>query len=160
MPGKLELDKQDLVLNGAGIREKYFMDMYVCGLYLMNKSKEEKIIKEADEKMAIRLVIVSGLVTNTKMQEAVRVGFEKSTHNNTSFIKNQIEQMITAFSEPIKKGDVYEIFYTPGTGSMIYKNGIQKEVIKGLYFKQSLFGIWLGDNPAHRTLKAEMLGME
>jgi len=45
MPGKLMVDKQDLVLNGAGIREKYFVDMLVCGLYLKNKSKEELKIK-------------------------------------------------------------------------------------------------------------------
>ncbi|MEA3471658.1 MAG: chalcone isomerase family protein [Thermodesulfobacteriota bacterium] len=29
---------------------------------------------------------------------------------------------------------------------------------KGLEFKKALFGIWLGDKPAQRSLKKEMLG--
>ena len=158
MPGKVVVEKQDLILNGAGIREKYWIDLYVCGLYLTTRSSDSQKIQDANEKMAIRLHIISSFVTNERMQDAVRVGFEKSTHNNTAGLEEKINVVIGAFSDPIKVDDVYEIYYTPAGGSVIYKNGVQKTIIEGLYFKQVLFGIWLGDNPAHKELKEELMG--
>jgi hypothetical protein len=157
-PGHILSDKDPLFLNGAGIREKYFMDMYVCGLYLKNRSNDPSTILNADEKMGLRLVIVSSMVSNSVMQKAVREGFEKSTNNNTAPIKKEIETFITAFSDEIKKGDSFELNYVPGTGCVISKNGIEKTRIGGLPFKTALFGIWLGPNPAHEELRNNLLG--
>jgi hypothetical protein len=157
-PGHIVADKEALFLNGAGIREKYFMDMYVCGLYLPKRSTDAAQIMNADEKMSLRLQIVSSMVSNSVMQKAVREGFEKSTNKNTAPIKNEIETFIKAFSDPINKGDNFELNYYPGTGCVIYKNGVKKVQIPGLAFKKALFGIWLGPNPAHEDLRNSLLG--
>jgi hypothetical protein len=157
-PGHIIAEKDALFLNGAGIREKYFMDMYVCGLYLKNRSTDPNTILNADEKMGLRLVIVSSMVSNSVMQKAVREGFEKSTNNNTAPIKKEIETFITAFSDEIKKGDAFELNYVPGTGCVVTKNGVEKTRIAGLAFKKALFGIWLGSNPAHEELRNDLLG--
>ena len=39
MPNNLKIDNSELILNGAGLREKWFLDLYVGGLYLTKKMK-------------------------------------------------------------------------------------------------------------------------
>lgn len=158
MPDSVKSGDASLVLNGAGIRVKFFMDMYVGGLYLQQKSSDAAAIINADELMAVRLQIVSGLITSEKMEDAVREGFEKSTNENTAPIQQEIENFINVFREKINVNDIYEFFYVPGKGMAVYKNGAPASVIPGIAFKKALFGIWIGDNPAQKNLKEGMLG--
>ncbi|MBU2038998.1 MAG: chalcone isomerase family protein, partial [Gammaproteobacteria bacterium] len=61
---QLTLNGQELTLNGAGVRSKFFLDVYVAALYLGNKSNDAAAIIAADEPMAIRLHIVSGMINS------------------------------------------------------------------------------------------------
>lgn len=149
--------KDKLVLNGGGTRTKYFMGMYVGGLYLPEKSKEADKIIAANSSMVIRMCIISGLITSDKMKTAVEEGFEKSTAGKQETFKTQIAEFQKAFSDPIAKGDVFDIVYTAEKLS-IYKGGKLKGEIEGLDFKKAVFGIWLGKEPADSDLKEGMLG--
>ena len=144
---------------GGGIRKKFFIDVYVAALYLQHKSADGVAIVKADEAQAVRLTIVSGLVTSDKMVEATTEGFEKSTNGNTAPIKDRMNAFMSVFKkEPIVKGDVFDFIYTPAAGVQVIKNGKQLSIVKGLDFKTALFGIWIGANPVDKTLKGEMLG--
>ena len=156
-PNSFIAGKDNLVLNGGGVRKKYWMEMYVAGLYLSSKSKDADQIVTSNSPMAIRICIVSGLISSAKMREAVEEGFKKSTNDNTIAYKDKIEKFQNAFSEPIKIGDVFDIVHTAELIS-IYKNNIPKIEIPGLDFKKAVFGIWLGINPADENIKAGMLG--
>lgn len=159
VPDYIYASGQKLILNGAGMRNKYYMDLYLCALYLVNKSKDAKSIMEADETMSIRLHIVSNWVTNTRMQLAIREGFNKSTNNNTKHIQQEIEMMTNAFSEKIVKDDVFETHYIPGKGCMVFKNAKHLCTIHGIEFKKALFGIWLSpNNPNHNELRKQLTG--
>ncbi|HEX4938642.1 MAG TPA: chalcone isomerase family protein, partial [Candidatus Kapabacteria bacterium] len=46
----------------------------------------------------------------------------------------------------------------PNEGVKIFKNNELKNTVAGQEFKQALFGIWLSDKPAQKSLKDEMLG--
>ena len=158
LPESLEVAKSKLILNGAGVRSKFFIDLYVGGLYLQNKSNNPREIIEKDELMAIRLHIISSLITSKKMENATREGFENATKGNTEPIKSQIEQFISVFKEKIEENDIFDLIYLPEKGLEVYKNGELKSRIEGLAFKRALFGIWLSDKPAQNSLKEEMLG--
>lgn len=147
-----------VVLNGGGTREKYWMDMYVGALYLPEKNRDASAIVAANKSMAIRVCIVSSLITSDKMMTAVKEGFEKSTGGKQDAFKDKITQFQKAFSEEIKKGDVFDIVYAAETIS-IYKNSIVRAEIPGLDFKRAVFGIWLGIDPADEGLKEGMLGI-
>lgn len=149
--------KDKLVLNGGGTREKYWMDLYVAGLYLTSKSKDAASIVSANSSMAIRICIVSGMITSEKMTEAVDEGFKKSTGGKEANFKAQITEFKKAFADPIKVSDVFDIVYA-GEKITITKNGAVKGEIDGLDFKKAVFGIWLGKEPADNDLKAGMLG--
>jgi len=159
MPDTLKSGSDTLVLNGAGQRSKFFIDAYVSGLYLKQKSRNAASIINADEKMAIRLQITSGLISGKRMAESTNEGFNKSTNGNTAKIRSRINRFISVFKSGIKKGDAYNIIYFPGIGIKVYKNGVYKITVKGNDMKRALFGIWLGRKPPTGKLKRQMLGM-
>ena len=161
LPKKVQFNEKTLILNGGGLREKFWIDLYVGGLYLPSKMNSAQRIIQANQPQAIKLVIVSSLISSEKMEEAVEEGFEKSTNGNTKPLRAKIDKFKSFFStEPIKKDDIFDIVYIPGKGTIVYKNNKIIGTVEGLEFKRALFGIWLGDEPADEDLKEGMLGLE
>jgi hypothetical protein len=160
LPASEQFGKYELNLNGAGVREKFWIDLYVGALYLSNPSSDGNQVLNADEAMAVKLHIVSKLISSEKMIDAVREGFENSTNDNTKPIESKIEKFIGFFEDEITKGDIFDITYQPGKGVVAYKNGKEKGIIEGMEFKKALFGIWLSNNPADDDLKEGMLGKD
>lgn len=159
LPNTLKFNDQALTLNGTGIRTKALMlKLYSAGLYLTKKSNDPKAIINADETMAIQLVITSSFVSSEAMSEAVEEGFDASTDGNMKPIKAEIKKFMSFFNEEIVEKDKFDITYQKGKGSVMYKNGKELGVIEGLEFKKALFGIWLGKYPADDDLKEGLLG--
>ncbi|PPK51546.1 chalcone isomerase family protein [Marinobacter persicus] len=158
MPDTYAWEGKELKLMGAGTRSKWFMDLYVAGLYLTEESGKAKAILEADEPQRIALQITSGMITSERMTEAVLEGFETSTGGNTAPIQPDIDRFIGVFDEPIKEGDEFSLVYVPGKGVNVLKNGKYQDTIGDLAFKQALFGIWLAETPVDDDLKSELLG--
>jgi hypothetical protein len=157
LPSKLKVGDAELTLNGAGERTKLLMKMYVAGLYLAESSGDAAAIVAADATMAIRIEITSGLVTQEKLVEALSEGFNSSTGGKTEPMRDQIDQFRRCFAAAIAKGDVFDLVYLPTHGVVVLKNGKRQGAIQGLDFKQALFGIWLGEQPADEGLKVAML---
>jgi hypothetical protein len=148
-----------LILNGAGLRTRLGLKLYVGALYLEQPDSRADSIIEADRAMAISLKIRSRLLNRKKMKKALRDGFEKSTGGDTAALQQRIEKMLAMMDSKIVKGDHYLLAYTPGQGTTLSRNGESADQpIEGLDFKQALFGIWLSDNPAQASLKKAMLG--
>ena len=158
LPNSESYQGQTLNLNGAGVREKLWIDLYAGGLYLAEKSSDASAIISANKPMSIKLHIVSKLITSDKMIDAVNEGFENSTNGNTKPLASEIKKFKSFFMEEIKKDDVFDIVYLPSTGVVAYKNDKELGVIEGLDFKKALFGIWLSKKPADDDLKEAMLG--
>lgn len=156
----IQVSEQNLKFNGAGLREKLFLDLYVGALYLENKTSDAAQIIAKDESMAITIDIVSGLITSDKMISAIDEGFENSTKGKIAPLKDKIQMFKDAFKEEIVKGDRYVIAYTPSEGTTVSKNGKVVKVIAGLDFKKAMFGIWFCDEPADEDLKEGMLGLD
>ena len=159
LPDTLKVGNENLVLNGGGTREFLWIDLYIAGLYLKQKDSDPQQIIESDQPMAIFMEIVSGMITSERMIEAVEEGFQKSTWGNTSPIQKDIETFINAFREKIQEGDTFLISYHAGAIT-IAKNGKEITSFGNLKFKQALFGIWFGNEPADENLKQGMLGAE
>jgi hypothetical protein len=159
MPNVMKVGEKYLKMNGGGIREKMWIDLYVGVLYLTNKTSDANKIINADEPMAIKMRIISGMVSNSKLEAAVREGMEKSTNGNISPVEERMETLISkGFKDDVVDGDIFDLIYTPGTGTTLKKNNKALVTVKGLDFKKALFGVWLCDDPADETLKKKMLG--
>ncbi len=158
LPAKVTYQEQELTLNGAGVREKLWIDLYAAGLYLDQKNNDANAIINSEKPKAIKLHIVSKLISSNKMIEAVTEGFENSTNGNTTPIQEEIDTLLGFFREDIKKNDIFDLVYVPSKGVVAYKNGQEKGVIPGKEFKKALFGIWLSNRPADDGLKNDLLG--
>lgn len=157
LPATQKFKEHTLHLNGAGVREKLWIDLYAAGLYLEKKTSNADEVLNSDKPMAIKLHIVSKLITSDKMVEAVTEGFEKATNGNTAPIQDEINTMLGFFKEDIKKNDVFDLVYVPSKGVIAHKNGKERGVVEGKEFKKALFGIWLSNRPADDDLKKELL---
>ena len=120
LPESLAVKEQSLALNGAGVRSKFFMDIYAAGLYLTEASQEASVIMAQDKPMALRLHITSGLLSAEKMEAATREGFEKSTGGNTAPLQTTIDAFIETFKDGIVENDVFDFVYAPETLSLIH----------------------------------------
>lgn len=184
LPAKLGFGGTIRELNGAGVRTKYFVKVYVGALYLKEKSKDAQAIIDADKPMSIRLQIISSMLTNDVMVKYIREGFSRSLNGKIEPYKEHIDLICEVFSsEPTKVGDVYDIHYTPGVGVSASKNGKPyifknlknklgkpyaitlkytkngQDALPGIGFKKGLFGIWLSKDPVDAKLKEGMLGL-
>tara|TARA_B100000401_G_C52736936_1_gene686345 strand:+ start:332 stop:898 length:567 start_codon:yes stop_codon:yes gene_type:complete len=156
-PETMTVNNTSLVLNGGGLREKYFtLDLYVGALYLKATSKNADKIIMADENMSIRIVIVSSMVTRERFIEALEDGFKNTTAGKST--PEQIAMFKKYFKDPFVEGDEIILNYHQSDAVYLYKNGKERGSFKGLDFKQALFGIWLGGKPADTSLKEDMLG--
>lgn len=155
IPNEVTLSGEKMDLNGAGMREKLWFDLYVGGLYVQTKSTSANTIINGDAPMAMKLHMVSSKITRAKMIGAITDGFENSSAGKATAAEQTMFK--ACFDDAIVPGNVFDIVYN-NSETIVYKNGNKKGSIAGLEFKKALFGIWLGDKPADDDLKTGMLG--
>jgi len=154
----IDMGGRQLVLNGAGVRSKWFIDLYVAGLYLDAVSSDPGQVIVADRPLLLRLDVISGLISSEKMETATREGFDNAAATGYPAKAEQVDAFIDVFREEIEKGDRFELAYLPGEGVRVSKNGELRATLTGLSFKQALLAIWLGERPAQQSLKQALLG--
>ena len=155
-PTKFKISDKVVEYNGAGLRQKYFFDLYVGALYVPERTNDAQKIIDLNEETAIRLKILSNKVTRDKFVETVKEGFSTSSEGKAS--PKEIEDFMKLFNVEFKEGDEVILLFKPETGVEVYMNGKNLGVTKGLEFKKALWGIWLGKTPADASVKKAMLG--
>ena len=158
LPDSLVAGNERLILNGGGLRKKFFFKIYAGGLYLAEKSSDAKQIIQANAPMAIRMHFIYDGVSADKLIEAWNEGFSAATGGKTGSLQGSIDKFNGFFTQEAKQGDVYDIIYTPEEGTRVYIKDRLMGVIPGLDFKQAVFAVWLGEEPADQNLKQGMLG--
>ncbi len=154
----ITVGEEKLVVNGGGLREKYWFDLYVAALYLKSKSTDASKIINKHEEMAIYIKLVSDKVTREKFIETVKEGFANATAGKAT--KEEIKKFTGFFTGEFKNGDKIYLEYVPDKGLQVKKNGKHIGTIEGLEFKKALFSIWLGSKTVDETLRDGMLGKD
>jgi len=151
----------ELVLNGMGLREKLWIDVYVGSLYLPSKANSVAEIIAQPGPVRVDMDIVYKEISSEKLVKAWKKGFEKNQPpERLSGLQPRIDRFYNLFEEEARKGDRYVFEYIPGKGTSIRKNGVELGVIEGEDFKNALLEIWLGNHPADKGLKKGMLGLK
>jgi hypothetical protein len=157
---QLQLDSHQLILNGSGLRKKYFFKVYVAGLYLSAKRNSGELIL-ADggaKRMAFHLLRE---VSGKQMLEAIN---EVLPPNHTAEEMKALEARLAELSKifgsvaALKKGEVVLFDYLPGGGTRITIAGQEKGRIEGADFNRALLKVWIGDKPAQADMKQTLLG--
>lgn len=147
-----------LTLNGAGIRSKFFIKVYVAALYLREPKSDARIVLNEDQPNRILMHFLRDGVTRQKMRDAWHDGFAANSPDavNASLIP-RLKQFVGLFDD-MHEDDVVWLDYAPGEGTRVTINGETKGNIPGKDFNAALLGVWLGNKPVTESLKNALLG--
>jgi len=155
---KISLGGQDLVLNGAGIRTRVFLKIYVASLYVPAKSADAAAIL-AKGPRRIQMNLLRDL-SGDQLVGALNDGLkDNNTEAEMAAIKVQADQMTAIMKDfgEVKEGNVVALDFVDGM-TRISLNGVPKGSIAGEAFNKALTKVWLGDKPVQADLKKAMLG--
>ncbi|MES2015808.1 MAG: chalcone isomerase family protein [Pseudomonadota bacterium] len=159
-PDTAKVAGKELQLNGLGVRTKVFFKVYAAGLYLQEKATTVEDVLKADGPRRMQLVMMRE-VSSDDFGNAFMAGLNSNLDTKD---KSKIVTQISKFGEmfalldALKKGDVLDLDWIPGTGTQCYLNGKKiGEVTPDILFYNSVLKIWIGEKPADSTLKAKLV---
>lgn len=149
----------DLVLNGAGLRSKVFIKVYVGALYAQQKATAPAAFIDSTAPRRMTLRLLRDIDADT-LYGALHDGL-KGNHSEAELaaLKPQIDQ----FAEIMKKGgnakngDTIAIDFA-ADGVAVAFNGEARGKVASAPFAKALMKVWLGDNPVDGSLKKALLG--
>lgn len=150
------VDGKALQLNGAGLRKKLFIKVYVGALYLPARSSDADAIVAADEPKHVRMVFLRD-VDRDSIMGAFRDGFRANSKGpDLPALEKELDRIAPAIGN-VKEGGEITVTYVPGAGTTV--TGPKGSVtVAGKPFADALFRNWLGPEVADRDLKRRMLG--
>jgi len=149
-----------LVLNGAGIREKLFLDIYIGALYLEKPMHDSAAILADTGQAGILMHFTYSEVSREKIIEGWTDGLaENLTAERMRAIKPRLDKFNSLF-RTVVKGDVIHIDYLPEIGTQVRINDEWRGSVEGNDFFRDLLRIWLGTKPVSKSLKRDMLGLD
>lgn len=158
---RLFFKNEQYVLNGAGVRGKFFFDLYTIGLYLKEESTDGNLILNSISKKLIKITVVSSLITADRFSNGMDDGFEKSTNGNTDSIAKEIAELKKGFGKDFNVGDKFTLFFDSDGSTTIFKETkLQVKIPSSYAFQKALLGMWIGEDPVVGDLKEELLGVD
>jgi hypothetical protein len=149
----------DLILNGAGIRTKFFFKVYVAALYLPAKETSPNAIIDSSAPRRIVLHLLRNLDADS-LFGALLEGLKKN-HDEAELATlkpdiDQFERIMRGIGNA-KSGDVIGIDLTTSGVSVAF-NSQARGSVAGEAFSRALLRVWLGNQPADGDLKRALLG--
>ncbi len=157
LPESVDKGGHRLVLNGAGIRSKYLLDIYIGALYLEHPDRDGNTIARADAPMLMRMHFLFDGIPPERLSRGWMKGLERIAPHAGPDLKKAMQRFCALFTVRVRRNDVYDVAWLPGHGLEISFNGRPLATIDSLALKQTLFAIWLGDAPGDRDLKKALL---
>ena len=158
IPDTAKVSGKLLVLNGAGMRTKFIVDVYAGALYTPQKTNSVDKVVAADKPRRMLMRFVYSEVERKKIVDAWNEGFKaNNSAAQVAKLKSQIDEFNAMF-RTMKAGEEIALDYAPGKGTTVSINGEARGVIAGAEFNRALMNIWLGPKPVTKDLKEALLG--
>lgn len=158
VPDTAVVNAAPLVLNGVGLRTKFFFKIYVGGLYLTQKAgtTDAVLAQTGPDRLLMHMIYA---VDKRQFADAWQDGFKDNNPQMSSAVKADVKQFIAYFGNS-KKGDVITLDYVPGQGTRVSWNGTFRGNIPGQDFHKALLNVFLGPAPPTEKLKRGLLGQK
>jgi len=127
----IQIQKEKLYLNGAGMRSILFFDLYIGALYLKSNLDNARDIILLKKPMDIRMYITSSLISSGKLKSGFKAAFAK----RLQFQKSTFWYMAWQISRPRK-----------------FKRKNVRQVIKIAYRQSTIFTCCIYDRCCHNIL--------
>lgn len=146
-----------LHLNGAGIRSKFFFDIYIAELYLEHPSNVANEVIETSGRKRVIMHFLYNKVEKDKLITGWNEGFTENTKTEEVVkLQERIDQFNGMFVD-VKKDDIIVLDFIPEKGTVVTIAKQEKGVVPGKDFNDALLRIWLGEKPVTKGLKEKLL---
>lgn len=149
--------KKPLVLNGAGVRTKFFVKVYVGALYAVQPINSTQAVLDATTPRVMRLAFVRD-VDAGKVADGWRDGFAANLSTFELRALHARLQQFNALMRDMKQGDVLRIDLLTNGNTEVRANDKLLGSVGGNDFQRALLNVWLGAKPADADLKRALLG--
>lgn len=154
------LGDHTLSLNGAGIRSKFVVKVYVGALYVTKTSHDAAALLASSDPASMQMHMLYKHVSAGKLVKGWTEGFKANlAEQDFNRLQASIEQFNSMFPS-LKEGDVVHMNFLPGRGTEVLVNGVSKGTVAGDDFFTALLAVWIGQQPADDALKEGLLGTE
>lgn len=148
-----------LALNGAGVRSRMFIKVYVAALYLPQKSNQASAVTQVTGPRRMVLRMMRGLDAQTltdALEEGVR---NNSTATELAQAKSALDELVAQMRKigKLNEADLVVINLTSQL-TRVSVNGRAAAQVTGASLPGALLRIWLGENPVEGSLKSALLG--
>ncbi len=151
----------ELRLNGAGLRTRMFLNVYVAALYLPERRTTAAEVLTQTGPKRVSLSFLRDL-SSTQMVGAFGDGLKANlAPAEQERLRPQIDQLNRILNglKKVRDLEVMTLDWIPGTGTRISLQGQPRGTpIEGPEFYSALLRIWLGENPVDEPLKQALLG--
>ena len=151
----------ELVLNGAGIRTRFFVKVYVGALYLPEKKTAAADVLALGGAKRVSLAMLRDL-TAQQLADALNEGFAANNPPaDQERYKSQLAELLGVMNSlgSAKSGEVIALDFVPDAGTRVLVNGAAKgKPIPDEGFYRAILKVWLGDKPVDADLKRGLLG--
>lgn len=151
----------ELALNGAGLRTRMMLKIYVGALYLTEKKGNAVEILDAKGPKRVAMHLLRSLSAEQFTGALVDGLNDNLVEEERARFAAQIDELKVTMAAigSAKEGSVVTLDLVPGRGTRLTVDGAPKgKLIPDEDFYRALLKIWLGDKPADKSLKAAMLG--
>ena len=151
---------QPLSLNGAGVRKKYFMDIYIGALYLPARTPDSSAILSDSGPASVLMHFLYSEVSKEKIIDGWNDGLKENLDPAVLQSMTPDLERFNALFRTVHEGDAIRIDYIPGTGTEVRINDELRGAVAGNDFFRALLKVWLGPKPISKALKKAMLGTD
>lgn len=158
--GSIRLGGADLVLNGIGVRKRFYLPIYVAAFYVPQRSSDPEVLlsQTGPRRMALRFVReVEAELFLTSLDAGMRKHYPPA---QLAAWKDQWETLSVIISRMVlaRRSDHMSWDYTPEDGARLMKNSVPRvPAIQGEDFYNAVLRVWLGPQPADAELKKGIL---
>ncbi len=148
-----------LVLNGAGLRTRFVVKVYVAALYVTARTSDAAALVNSTEPRRMRLQLLRD-VDSKSLDGALQDGLRDNTPAQELAAMKEPAQRLSGLMAEIgaaREGDVIDLDFD-AQGVAIASNGKRRGRIDDPAFARALLRVWLGDSPAQASLKKALLG--
>jgi len=157
-PATATVEGKAVKLIGAGLREKWWVDVYTMGAYTESGSCKPADIVDKDEVKYLRLDMKRD-VSAEKMSSTIGESFaDHMPKGATARLKQQRHEFESYFKSECTEGTKLEFIYLPGTGTILKQNGKRMgPPLEGVEFHKVLWDIYFGKDTCCDDLKEQIL---
>ncbi len=156
LPPTVAVGGKTLLLNGYGIRTRFFIKVYVGALYTERRISRAEDLQQSPGDVLIRMVFVLGKVEREKIVKAFTEGLANNAPDAAA--TEDARRFLALFNGDLVRGDVVDLVLGADGTINVMHNGSLHGTVKSARLARAIPLIYIGNKPADNDLKRGMLG--